>query len=523
MNIKWKRLMSLLCVSVLTACAALSGCGSDKDKKETENNTPQSTQEQSNASTANTGETTTNTGETTTINWYRAIFNTYADAEGKAVEAAINEYLEPLIGVKVNMTVLTHDNYPTKLNLALAGGEDVDVFWTSSWSGAASTEEIVRNNAALDITELLDDYPLLLDSMPKLAWQSSAFEGKNYFIPNYKGMSEGYSFITPKAVAEQAGMTREDFDKVESILDLEPYLEKISELNLRIPLTFRGKAYGFTRFFMDKFDSITNYAGIKLDGDQTKVVNILESEEYENYVTKMYEWNQKGYISEGDATEANANIVEYAHMGDFGLMPDETKATVEDTEIDFSESYNCEVIAIPVTEKYIGSNGALGSCYAINAQSKRVDASMRFLGQLMTDTTLADFAAYGIEGEQYTRGEDNKVTFKPDVTYLFNAWSSTNITVASVPSSSREDTIIIDDAAAIVRPTSGFRFDRTKVDAQYTALQSVVDEYMGLLEEGFLEPEKSLAEYRSRMKEAGIDTVIAEMQAQYDEFLANKQ
>ena len=54
------------------------------------------------------------------------------------------------------------------------------------------------------------------------------------------------------------------------------------------------------------------------------------------------------------------------------------------------------------------------------------------------------------------------------------------------------------------------------------AVAAVNDEYWTLLNQGFLDPKKALPEYRERLKEAGIDELIAEVQKQYDEWLATK-
>ena len=62
--------------------------------------------------------------EPVTINWYRVTWHSNVDEE--LVENAINEYIEPLIGVNVN---IMNDAESTALDLALAAGEEPRVVW----------------------------------------------------------------------------------------------------------------------------------------------------------------------------------------------------------------------------------------------------------------------------------------------------------------------------------------------------------------------------------------------------------
>ena len=55
-----------------------------------------------------------------------------------------------------------------------------------------------------------------------------------------------------------------------------------------------------------------------------------------------------------------------------------------------------------------------------------------------------------------------------------------------------------------------------------TALDGVLAEYQALLEKGFYDPEEYLPEFQAALKTAGVEKVIAEMQTQYDAWLAVK-
>lgn len=77
--------------------------------------------------------------------------------------------------------------------------------------------------------------------------------------------------------------------------------------------------------------------------------------------------------------------------------------------------------------------------------------------------------------------------------------------------------------SAKVSPAYGFIFDSSNVANEVTACTNVVQQYCNSVEEnGSVDVDSAIAELNKALKEAGIDTVIAEKQRQYDEFLSNK-
>ena len=75
---------------------------------------------------------------------------------------------------------------------------------------------------------------------------------------------------------------------------------------------------------------------------------------------------------------------------------------------------------------------------------------------------------------------------------------------------------------AIKSKALGFVFDTTPVKAEAAAVQAVMDEYRLPLENGVIDPDENLPKFRQALKDAGIDTVIAEKQRQLDEWAATK-
>ena len=70
-------------------------------------------------------------GEVVTLDYYW-IGNGDTDQRA-AVEAAINEYVEPLIGVNVVFHIIGWGDWETKAVTALQAGEKMDIMFTADW------------------------------------------------------------------------------------------------------------------------------------------------------------------------------------------------------------------------------------------------------------------------------------------------------------------------------------------------------------------------------------------------------
>ena len=182
---------------------------------------------------------------------------------------------------------------------------------------------------------------------------------------------------------------------------------------------------------------------------------------------------------------------------------------------------------IPIFEHgIVTSSAVLGSAYAISAKSKNADACLKFLELLDTDTKLADLYVYGIEGEDYTRDADGIVTRVENPGWKMDVWCSVNVMAPSLSNTDAKDkkeqyTKMNDEA--VETKLMGFRPDFTAVTSEMAAINSVVNEQGWLFEAGFSDPDTALPTFLADLKTAQIDTIIAELQKQYDEWLKTKK
>ena len=450
------------------------------------------------------------------INVYRDLFNNAAvdDAAVKKVEDAINAYIGDKIGVEITLTEVGSGEYGEKANLAL-NNKEINLLWTASWMGTVGTQDLVPLNAVYDITDLLPGTDLY-NSIDANTWEASKYGGRNYFIPVYKDNVEGYDFMFRQDLVDKYGW---NLSSVKSLADLEPMLADAKSEGLKYPYLTQKTAM-FYRWYIDSFDFFTcdvNSNWVAVDRDTNTVVDTILTPEYAEFCKLMADWADKGYISEDEANKVTTDTTTQSQDWAISWWTDVPNNDEADGR------YGQDVTMVAATNRYLHTDSMLGSCYAITANSteEQAKACIDFMGLLYTDKYLADLYTYGIEGEHFNYDADGYVVKVADTPYNHSMWESANATIVSAPADSpyTAEMYYNFNGSALASCASGFHFDKSPVEAEFTACQSVFDEFGFILENGGVaaaDVDAKLVEYQAALDAAGYQTVLAEFQKQYD-------
>ncbi len=435
--------------------------------------------------------------------------------DAQAVQDAINDYIEPEIGVRIDITY--PNEFGADLTMALAAGEDIDLFWVSSSKWGT---ELMTNDGAYDVTDIVKEYPDVYNLLPEAIWTASAYQGRNYYIPMPKESATGAGLIVATDFATKYNW---DLSTVKELKDIEPMLKQLHDDGVDYP--FMNHTTRYIQQGLDDFAFIKSYAGVARNGDTTKIVSIYESDEYKEYIDLKYAWNQAGYINQAEVeTLTSATRKELKNAGEIGFDP---FATVPDAKANATgrNPYECEFV--PLTENYIDTGCAFGSAYMINsgADEETVEACMKFINILFTDEKVANLLTYGIEGEHYEL-VDGKISLLADAKYkTAGLWtvSAFNAPTLLVGESDNKEALYKEfNENGVLSCTAGFSFDESNVEAEIAACAAAEAEYKDLLEKGFYNPDEYRPIMVDALKKAGLDKIIAEMQTQYDAWLASK-
>lgn len=502
-----KKFIQLFMVST-AIILALSACGSKTEP------TPQA--ETPKAETPQAGESSSNTDlKPVDLTWYFPLPAVPADM--KSVEDAVNAITKEKINATIHMKPQAFGDYTQKMNVVVASGEKADIIWTSNWN--FDYGQNTAKGAFIPLDDLLQKYaPDVLKSMPDFVWQATKINGKTYGLPNYQTVTNREGFKVVKSYADKYGF---DPSKMKKLEDIEPFLEAVKKAEPdKIPMVFSKKGKQGLAYRTFGLEAIANIGAVRINQDDSKVISLYESDEYKQYLDIVHRWYTKGLINEDASTIKNvADVFKGGKVvSDFHNVLSADTVANEKTRMG-------DIVLAPLTDYFASTGTIITTMQAISSTSDNPDRAMMFLNLVNTDKTLYNILVYGVEGKHYTKAGD-VVTVNPDAGYNPNAaWVFGNIFNAYLTPNKDAQTveqIRKDNESAKPSPLMGFQFNNESVSAEIAAVQSVIDEYGPGLDTGTVDPKAKLAEFQDKLKQAGIDKVIAEMQKQLDEWKKTK-
>lgn len=450
----------------------------------------------------------------------------------------ISERMKEKINATITVDFLSWAEHDTKYSLLFSSGEDFDIIFTAS--GWGHYESTAARNGFLELTEeFLAKYaPDILEVVPPIAWDQAKINGKVYMVPNYS-IEFGYDVIGVRGdLMEKYGI-----EKIESKEDLEAYFDAIVENETDIsPLATNGGALQYPYLFQaDGWQVVRGTPGTLFiyetaNPDNTTVEYVVETDRFMEYAKKMKEMADKGYwsrdsLASTDAREdpwilgkAAAMVWHVGAVSNFAQQINEEHPEWKATFVDISPNVKRPVN--PYT-----NNGV-----AINAASKNPERAMMAINMLMTDKVCYDLAAYGIEGVHYKAiGDDKYMPLEGASRYPANQsgnWGWNNENLKRTLYVENPDPVLIKAEETIERwknelisnhPLDGFSFNEENVKTEVAVINTVLTQYMTPIDLGFVDDvEAAVEELRTKLKEAGIDKVIEEVERQVNEYLESR-
>ena len=302
-------------------------------------------------------------------------------------------------------------------------------------------------------------------------------------------------------------------------------LDELNDIYAQLHEKYPDKeVYRPTTGSMSQFSNVDslggNVFGVLLDyGQNLDVVNLFESDFYKDYCARLYDYNQKGYISADASTDTTAvgelvkagTLMSYTTGGKPGIKAQETTLTGRDMTI------------FQTLDDYISSTSVASMPWTIPISAQHKEAAMKFLNECYTNADIANLLAWGIEGTHYKIGDDGLATYADGVDASNSGWNHsmgwmmpnqflTHVWEGNDPDLWTEMKEF--NTNAKVSKASGFSFDSTNVANELTAVQNVYNEYQTSVEYGFVDPETGIAEMNDKMMTAGLQKIIDEKKAQ---------
>ncbi|SDN08182.1 carbohydrate ABC transporter substrate-binding protein, CUT1 family (TC 3.A.1.1.-) [Fictibacillus solisalsi] len=448
-------------------------------------------------------------GQPYEIKWY-TIGTPQKDTD--KVFAEVNKYVKKKINATVKMTQIDWGDWAQKSQVMINSGEPFDIIFTNgtdyvqnAQKGAFLPIDDMLNKEGKDLKNVID--PALLEGIK--------VNGKVYGVPTNKEAARQSVYTFNKRLVDKYHF---DLSKVKSLEDLEPMLKVIKEKEPKITPLATFKAYL-------PYDYIFNNEmpfAVAFNGDRDHVVNQFESDLAMSTYKTMHSYYKAGYLKEDAATSKESWPMDvenwFVRMGDSQPYAD----------LLWSRSAKYDVVSVPVEKPVTINDSVSGSIQAISATSKNPKKTMEFLTLLNTDPYLRNLVDKGIEGVHYKKDKAGKIEDLPARIDNYNmpTYSLGNHFILYLYKNDPKDKwekFKDFNESATAAPTLGFHFNSDPVRSELAAITNISKEFYPALATGSVDPEVYLPKLNKKLKDAGADKVLKEIQKQFDKWKSTQK
>jgi putative aldouronate transport system substrate-binding protein len=453
----------------------------------------------------------------------------------KALEK-VNVIMKEKINAELEWKWIEWADWQTKYNLALASGEAIDLItigtdWLDTWGNA-------QRGAFKNLDDLLPTYaPETWNSIPKEDWDQSKYDGKIVLIPeNDYTQWVNHGFFYRGDWAKEAGIT-------EPIKDWEGIAKYLQYIKDNKPDVIPWDAASGTQTFGGFVQSYTDMLEVPVS---TGFLPVFAANSYEekytvtspvfedvflDYAEMMKDWADRGFWREDalnnkgnnrDALKAGLSGLDQHHTQTFSSLRVEMDRLQPGSELQmfpFSRTSGTNLMELSIT------HGGT----SVGAHSKNPERALMAYELIRNNEEIYHLINYGIEGVQYELKDGIRTRpasyDEAKHGYYSDFWGG-RVDKFEIPTDTSWDQIeetLYAEYDQIKKPYvyGQFVFDKTPVDAELTAISQVSGELGPAIVLGKVsDPAAAVEEFRSKLKQAGYDKVLAELQKQMDAYKA---
>ena len=455
------------------------------------------------------------------------VLNGSTQPDEERIEQKINEILEPELNANLDIVVLPWASASQQLQLMLSGDEKIDVFYTQ----ATNAVQYMNAGQIIDMSELIDKYGTNIkqiygEDIAKI----NQIEGFVYGVPNQIERGSIPAVFMRKDLVEKYNI---DTSQIKEPKDLESVFEtvKAGEPDMTMLYSINDGDTPVTRLFRGDTLSDNNYLGVLMDQtNSTKLENFFATDWFKDTTTMLYNWYQKGYISQ----DAGTNTENWRTVCKAGNLFSLFFAYHPGTPVEFESSTGYDFEIVPFyNEPIINSSSYNGVTFSIAQNSENPEKTMEVLDYIYGSSEIMNLLNWGEQDKDYViEDADNGIINFPEGITSDNAgynlnlgWELPNQFIAYKWTGSDPqlwEKMEEFNGSAKSSKAVGFLFDSSNYSSEIAALSNVVKQYSGALYSGSGDPDELIPELLEALDDAGINEVIQAKQEQLDAFLAAK-
>ena len=455
------------------------------------------------------------------------VLNGSTQPDEERIEQKINEILEPELNANLDIVVLPWASASQQLQLMLSGDEKIDVFYTQ----ATNAVQYMNAGQIIDMSELIDKYGTNIkqiygEDIAKI----NQIEGFVYGVPNQIERGSIPAVFMRKDLVEKYNI---DTAQIKEPKDLENIFAtvKAGEPDMTMLYSINDGDTPVTRLFRGDNLSDNNYLGVLMDQtNSTKLENFFATDWFKDTTTMLYNWYQKGYISQ----DAGTNTENWRTVCKAGNLFSLFFAYHPGTPVEFESSTGYDFEIVPFyNEPIINSSSYNGVTFSIAQNSENPEKTMEVLDYIYGSSEIMNLLNWGEQDKDYViEDADNGIINFPEGITSDNAgynlnlgWELPNQFIAYKWTGSDPqlwEKMEEFNSSAKSSKAVGFLFDSSNYSSEIAALSNIVKQYSGALYSGSGDPDELIPELLEALDDAGINEVIQAKQEQLDAFLAAK-
>lgn len=453
------------------------------------------------------------------------------------VYGEVNKLLKEDINATVDVSFLSWSDWKQKYPLLFASGDDFDLIFTANWAQYSAQ---ASKGGFLELTkDMIEQYmPKTAGNMYSEAWEQAKIDGKVYMLPyNYKEIQGEFSILRGDLL-DKYGLTADEVMKDSK--SIEKYYEAFTK-DTKLPAllgggrTWSGMPLYWPREMMKNWFHIDGTGNYHMYYDDTqdspKVFSYIDSDAFVEGVKVTKEWVDKGIVSKSAMVNKSSDALNDFLSGkvpfsSFNLLTTNSNfITVNAEHPEWKAVVKDANFGNPVDLKPYTQGGM-----AINRLSKNPERALMLLDLFRNDDRYFNLTTYGIDGTHYTLSADGKGIVPSTTNANFGidsgspwGWRDDNLykkVDGGIPEYQQfRDNMI---ATAVSPKLQSFVFDDTSVKNEIATVNNVLEQYEKPMVYGIIKKsvDEDIKDLRERLKKAGSEKVVAEIQKQVDAYLA---
>lgn len=211
------------------------------------------------------------------------------------IEQKINEIMKKDINMQIDIEPVSWGAYADTMKLILSGGEKMDIVPIL----VDQANSMVNAKQVIDMSEYIDKYGTNIKELLGDTAKAANINNYVYGVTTGREWFCQSSAIMRKDILDECGI---DTSTIKTYQDLTAVFEKVKEKYPdMIMMASNNNTTPDTKY--EVVDTLTDGFGVLMNmGQETTVKDYYETDEYKDFVTTMYEWQQKGYLSKDAAT-----------------------------------------------------------------------------------------------------------------------------------------------------------------------------------------------------------------------------